>query len=60
MLGTSVRSTAKVVDIVERVKRLVDTWREESMADGREKYWNSIRDDVKENTVDRVDDGLMN
>jgi hypothetical protein len=30
------------------------------MADGREKYWNGIREDVKESKVDRVEDGLMN
>jgi hypothetical protein len=36
------------------------TQREEWMADGREKYLNGIREDVKESKVDRVDDGLMN
>jgi hypothetical protein len=30
------------------------------MADRLEKYWNGIREDVKESKVDRVDDGLMN
>jgi hypothetical protein len=30
------------------------------MADGREKYWNGIREYVKESKEDRVDDGLMN
>jgi hypothetical protein len=38
----------------------VDAWREEWMADGREKYWNGIRGNVKESKVDRVKDGLMN
>jgi hypothetical protein len=33
----------------------VDTQREEWMADGREKYWNGVREDVKESKVDRVD-----
>jgi hypothetical protein len=35
------------------------THREEWMAYGREKYWNGIREDVKESKVDRVEDGLI-
>jgi hypothetical protein len=55
--NTWVRS---MTDIAEGVKNLKWTQREEWMPDGREKYWNGIREDVKESKVDRVNDGLMN
>jgi hypothetical protein len=54
--NTWVRSMIKVADIAVRVKRMREEW----MVDGREKYWNGIREDVKESKVDQVEDGLMN
>jgi hypothetical protein len=50
----------KMADIAERVKKFKWTQREELMVDRCEKYWNGIREDVKEGRADRVDDGLMN
>jgi hypothetical protein len=47
----------KMADIAERVKKLKWTHSEKN---GREKYWNGIREDVKESKVARVQDGLMN
>jgi hypothetical protein len=59
-MNTWVISTTKVADIAERVKKSKWTQREQWIADGPEKYWNGIREDVKESQVDRVEDELTN
>jgi hypothetical protein len=61
--NTWVRSMTKVTDTYSRTSEKVAmgwTHSEKNGQNGSEKYWNGIRDDVKESKVDRVDDGLMN
>jgi hypothetical protein len=46
--NTWVRSMTKVVDMAERVKKLKWQWAGHSENNGRDKYSNGIREDVKE------------
>jgi hypothetical protein len=60
-MGKKRDQSGRYIGTCEKVEMAMGwTHEEEWTARGREEQWNSIREDVKESKVDRVDDGLMN